>query len=410
MKDYNLTYDWLDFIAEHKKVKNVALKEATLRNFVSGRNAKLAQVVGAIDLEVVNTGGSYGDSIKFGDGNTWIAQNITTVTLINGGRAQFHRRFADQLKKAFETACRATGWTPENPNNGYCPKPNGGFVQRRSRAPSEMKKPVDQRQIGGHAWGTSIDLGSATENPMGGGGKIRQFPQFINAMKQGGFIWGGDWSNKDDMHFEVSLSGETINMTNDTINTTDAPREPEDRLGKAIFGDVELSSSTNTDENDTHEDEDSSNINESINKKLFYIKDNSKNKIHKNNKKYFDSLLMYLKKELKITKPVKIVFEDDEKNSKKVLGRTGGYTNEENKIHIFVTGRHIKDIMRSLAHEMVHHRQNIRGEFDKNEPTIHGYAQKNPHLRKMEKEAFLKGNMLFRDWEDNYKYRGDSRK
>jgi hypothetical protein len=146
---------------------------------------------------------------------------------------------------------------------------------------------------------------------------------------------------------------------------------------------------------------------ESIDEKLFHVQDKSKNKIYENNKKYFDSLLMFLKKELKITKPVKIILEEDEKNSKKVLGRTGGYVNQENKIHIFVTNRHIKDVLRSLAHEMVHHRQNIRGEFKKNEPTIHGYAQQNPHLRKMEKEAYLKGNVHFRDWEDNYKYRGE---
>lgn len=145
---------------------------------------------------------------------------------------------------------------------------------------------------------------------------------------------------------------------------------------------------------------------ESIDKKLFDIQDNSEKEIYKKYQKYFDALLNFLKKELKITRPVQIVFEEDKKNSKKVLGRTGGYLNDENKIHIFITDRHVKDIMRSLAHEMVHHRQNIRGEFKKSEPTTDGYAQKNPHLRKMEKEAFLKGNMLFRDWEDTYKYRG----
>jgi hypothetical protein len=32
-----------------------------------------------------------------------------------------------------------------------------------------------------------------------------------------------------------------------------------------------------------------------------------------------------------------------------------------------------------------------------------GYAQKDPHLRAMERQAYEKGNMLFRDWEDNYK-------
>jgi len=35
--------------------------------------------------------------------------------------------------------------------------------------------------------------------------------------------------------------------------------------------------------------------------------------------------------------------------------------------------------------------------------TEEGYAQKNPHLRKMEEEAYLEGNMCLRDWEDGYK-------
>ena len=60
--------------------------------------------------------------------------------------------------------------------------------------------------------------------------------------------------------------------------------------------------------------------------------------------------------------------------------------------------------MRALSHELVHHAQNCRGEFDK--PTVageQGYAQKDPHLREMEREAYEMGNMCFRDWEDNYK-------
>ena len=148
------------------------------------------------------------------------------------------------------------------------------------------------------------------------------------------------------------------------------------------------------------------NTKDSNKKNIYKITDN-KSKIYTKNKKYFVSLLKYLKEELNLTRQVHIIFKDDEKNSKEVLGRTGGYINDKNQIQIFVTDRHVKDVLRSLAHELVHHRQNIRGEFEKNQPTVHGYAQKNPHLRKMEKEAFLKGNMLFRDWEDNYKYRGE---
>ena len=31
------------------------------------------------------------------------------------------------------------------------------------------------------------------------------------------------------------------------------------------------------------------------------------------------------------------------------------------------------------------------------------HTQDDPHMRKMEMEAYLKGNMLFRDWEDKVK-------
>ena len=36
-------------------------------------------------------------------------------------------------------------------------------------------------------------------------------------------------------------------------------------------------------------------------------------------------------------------------------------------------------------------------------PTSPGYAQKDKHAREMEREAYEKGNMCFRDWEDGRK-------
>ena len=141
-------------------------------------------------------------------------------------------------------------------------------------------------------------------------------------------------------------------------------------------------------------------------RKLFQINDESSEKIYEKNKLIFDSMLDSLREELKITKPVKINLLHDEKNSSEPLGQTGGYLNEKNEIVVYTTGRHIKDILRSISHELIHHKQNIRGEFLKTQSTEEGYAQKNKHLRKMEKEAYLKGNLHFRDWEDNYKYRG----
>jgi hypothetical protein len=86
-----------------------------------------------------------------------------------------------------------------------------------------------------------------------------------------------------------------------------------------------------------------------------------------------------------------------------MLGKTAHYEPTSMEITVYTDGRHPKDMMRSIAHEMVHHMQNENGMFDDNSNADHGYAQNNPHLRKMEEEAYLKGNMCFRDWEDGYK-------
>ena len=70
-------------------------------------------------------------------------------------------------------------------------------------------------------------------------------------------------------------------------------------------------------------------------------------------------------------------------------------------ITIYVDGRHPKDIMRSLSHELTHHAQNCAGQFENSGPTYEGYAQTDPHLRKMEEDAYLRGNLVFRDWENS---------
>tara|TARA_R110000824_G_scaffold8737_4_gene39656 strand:- start:70455 stop:71204 length:750 start_codon:yes stop_codon:yes gene_type:complete len=99
-----------------------------------------------------------------------------------------------------------------------------------------------------------------------------------------------------------------------------------------------------------------------------------------------------------------IVFAEDLENSKLDLGSTAHYEPESMKITIYMTGRHVKDTLRSLAHELVHHMQNCRGEFSAgNNLTEEGYAQNNEHLREMEREAYECGNMFFRDWEDGLK-------
>ncbi len=101
-------------------------------------------------------------------------------------------------------------------------------------------------------------------------------------------------------------------------------------------------------------------------------------------------------------KPPSINFVSDS-NNHPLLGKTAHYDPSSMEIVVYADGRHPKDMMRSIAHELVHHKQNLDGHFDGESACGAQYAQKDPHLRKMEKQAYLQGNMCFRDWEDGYK-------
>jgi len=93
----------------------------------------------------------------------------------------------------------------------------------------------------------------------------------------------------------------------------------------------------------------------------------------------------------------------DEENAQGIFGKTAYYDPTEQSIVLYITNRHPKDICRSFAHELVHHHQNERGDLELGDASRATYAQDDPHMRKMEMEAYLKGNLLFRDWEDKVK-------
>ena len=114
------------------------------------------------------------------------------------------------------------------------------------------------------------------------------------------------------------------------------------------------------------------------------------------------NLYGFAKDKFGFKKPPSINFVSDQTN-RSMLGKTAHYDPSSMEVTIYVDERHPKDIMRSIAHELVHHFQNERGMFNNKRIAGEGYAQKDPHLRKMEEEAYLEGNMCFRDWEDQYK-------
>jgi len=111
----------------------------------------------------------------------------------------------------------------------------------------------------------------------------------------------------------------------------------------------------------------------------------------------------------KIDRTPKLILIDDPKNAEDLLGKTAFYEPEEEIIALYIHDRHPKDILRSFAHELVHHEQNCRGDTEKLDlsKTIidPAYASNDEGLREMEREAFERGNMIFRDWCDMKKVR-----
>ena len=111
----------------------------------------------------------------------------------------------------------------------------------------------------------------------------------------------------------------------------------------------------------------------------------------------------FAKQKMGFDKPVSINFVSDPQNSSQVLGKTAFYDPNNFSVTIYTDRRHPKDIMRSLSHELVHHSQNCRGAFDHKPSYGEGYFHQDEYMREMEREAYEKGNMCFRSWEETYK-------
>lgn len=116
-----------------------------------------------------------------------------------------------------------------------------------------------------------------------------------------------------------------------------------------------------------------------------------------------NDFMPFAQKTMGFQKPPSLFLKSDSENAKNPLGRTAAYGPDSLEIMIYVDGRHPKDILRSIAHELVHHTQNLRGDLDNIINTDAGYAQNDPHMREMEREAYEQGNLCFRDWEDSRK-------
>ena len=116
-----------------------------------------------------------------------------------------------------------------------------------------------------------------------------------------------------------------------------------------------------------------------------------------------DQFMPYAQKRMGFNKLPRIFLRDDPQNSQNPLGKTAYYDPAQMSVTLYITGRHPKDVMRSLSHELIHHTQNCDGQFDGASEMGEGYAQNDEHLREMERQAYEQGNLVFRDWEDSIK-------
>jgi hypothetical protein len=91
---------------------------------------------------------------------------------------------------------------------------------------------------------------------------------------------------------------------------------------------------------------------------------------------------------------------NDKENASNLLGRTAYYNPADKSITLYTMDRHPKDVLRSFSHEMIHHMQNLEGKLDNINTTN---TNEGGDLPEMEREAYEKGNMMLRNWEDSIK-------
>jgi hypothetical protein len=120
-------------------------------------------------------------------------------------------------------------------------------------------------------------------------------------------------------------------------------------------------------------------------------------------KSLIKQFMPYAQEKMGFERPPKLFLRQDQQNAANPLGKTGFYDPENESITLYISARHPKDVLRSLAHELMHHAQKCRGEFENSQNMgEEGYAQTNMHMRSMEIEAY-QASIVFRDWEDSCK-------
>jgi len=116
---------------------------------------------------------------------------------------------------------------------------------------------------------------------------------------------------------------------------------------------------------------------------------------------YMGSILEYALDQGMNIKPLpEVKIRKDITEAEDFFGRTAYYSPADMEIVLYTQNRHPKDVMRSFTHELIHHKQNLENRLNNIETQN---TNESDRLLELEKEAYLEGNILFRNWEDKVK-------
>jgi len=86
---------------------------------------------------------------------------------------------------------------------------------------------------------------------------------------------------------------------------------------------------------------------------------------------------------------------DDGENAEGISGKTAYYDPNQREVTLYTHSRHPKDVLRSLSHEYIHHKQNLE---DRLGDITTDNTKEDDNLKKLESEAYTDGNINFREW------------
>lgn len=164
--------------------------------------------------------------------------------------------------------------------------------------------------------------------------------------------------------------GQNFNVQFNQSSIVITPRYEEKYMDYAYLGDTDIDESKNTSDNG------------SVIDSKWWAKNAA-------------SMLGFFQKEGLQLEPLPEIILKKEPQSNGLLDKTGDYDPNNNIIHVYTSGRHPRDVYRSLAHEIYHAHQNHVGKIGQ---VSTEQISQDKQLEELEGEAYREGNLLFRRW------------